>query len=271
MRDFFSWTIPFCVKTALIIVVGAFLLFLAILIGVDGSLNAVMVGADLNDIIEIEKYISPQQFLESTAKVFPLADVFVDMVGFAKTGANVDLISHLDLEICKILLLSVVMWVCEFFRKLACKISEKFCFVLEKIGLLYENDWADKLTSAWCFIFSTYISVAVTRILMLRLNGELPFYAKMLPLVVILALCALPFALGGFYRTRVRAISLITKPVCSVLASVCAILAIAVLQTLMYDSSMLLTKAMIALLFLLTSATCIYVAVKGTISDFMKL
>lgn len=271
MSNFFSWAISFLIKTVLIVIFGAALLTVAVLCGVEGAWGVMMAGGDLGDIIAIDNYISPQLFLQNTVKVFPLAGVFADMVVFAKVQHSTDLYAHFDLEICKVLLLSVIMWCCEFVRKLICKVADGVCSGLANTGLICEAEWVNKTTSAWCFIFSTYLAVSATTLVALRFHEGLPFHGKVLPAVALLAVCALPFALGGLGKMRTGAISLITKPVCSVVASVCAILAIAVLHTLVYDPSMVLAKAMIALAFLLASAVCIYIATRGTIADFMKL
>ena len=262
MKYFFSFVVPFFIKTVLMLLVWTIVLFLSVMIGVENAWDVMLAGGDLADIIDIDQYLSPDKFISNTAQSFPLWDVITQIKSAIKAGISIELTSHIDIEISKAVLLAGIMYLCGFFKQIIVKISDKISDELDSSGILKKASWADIVTSLLCHIYTIFISMAATNILSLRFSNNMPFYGKSLPFILLLFLIFIPMLIIGNQNVRSVVLKIIFGPIASILAAVCAILFVSMLELIIYANEPNLIYYIMALVFLVSSSFLIYFTTK---------
>lgn len=262
MKYFFSFAVPFFIKTFLMLFVWAIVLFLSVMIGVENAWDIMLAGGDLADIIDIDQYLSPDKFISNTAQSFPLWDVITQIKSAINAGISIELTSHIDIEISKAVLLAGIMYLCGFFQQIIVKISDKISDELDSSGILEKASWADIVTSLLCHIYTIFISMAATNILSLRFSNNMPFYGKSLPFILLLFLIFIPMLIIGNQNVRSVVLKIIFGPIASILAAVCAILFVSMLELIIYANEPNLIYYIMALVFLVSSSFLIYFTTK---------
>ena len=265
MKYFFSFAVPFFIKTVLMLFVWAIILFFSVMIGVENAWSIMLSGGDLADIINIEQYLSPDKFISSTAQSFPLWDIITQIKNAFNAGIHIDLTSHIDIEISKAVLLAGIMYICGLFQQIIINFSNKISDELDNSGVLEKAVWADLVTSMFCHVYTIFISVGAINILSLRFSNNMPFYGKALPFILLLFLIFIPMILFGNRSVQSVIHSIILGPIASILAAVCAILFVAMLEVIIYTDQANPIYYVMALLFLVSSSFLIYFTTKATV------